>query len=194
MNVKRSVRRALASLATAAVLVPTQAISAEATSLEPALMAGTQPAVRIADISLSNGGMLTGQVFDPALQPVAGATVAIQSGGHTLATTTTDARGAFAVKGLRGGVHQISTGESVETCRLWAEGTAPPAAQANVKLVPGQVVRGQQYCEPCSPHPTIHQKTKAWCTNPCIVGGIVGAAVAGPIILHNLDDDNDSGS
>ena len=61
------------------------------------------------------------------MQPVAGATVEIQINGQTVASTTTDGTGVFAVRGLRGGVHQIVTPDSIENCRLWSHGTPPTA-------------------------------------------------------------------
>ena len=34
---------------------------------------------------------------------------------------------------------------------------------------------------------------KSWATNPWVVGGVIAAAIAVPVILHNTDD-KDSGS
>jgi hypothetical protein len=136
--------------------------------------------------------LLLGQVLDESMQPISGLDVAIQSGGQTMATTKTDANGTFAVAGLRGGLHQITTVESIQNCRLWAPGTAPPNAAAHLRFVPGQdtVVRGQWGAGP--PNPWMH-KAKAMATNPWVIGGVVATAIAVPVLVHNLDDD-DNGS
>jgi len=124
------------------------------------------------------------------MRPIAGEAITIQSGGHTIARTTSDINGVFAVAGLRGGVHQIITAESVENCRLWAPGTAPPGATNALRFIPGEdkIIRGQW-----GPAQFGHQ-AGTWATNPWIIGGIVATAIAVPIVLHNLDDDDDSGS
>lgn len=152
-------------------------------------VAGTasRPAPLIHDIALAPGGLLVGQVLDESMQPVRGAKIAIQAGGQTAASTVTDADGVFAVAGLRGGVHQVVAGESMENCRLWASGTAPPRAAAHLRFVPGQgnVVRGQWGPPSAS--------WKAWATNPWViggVGGVVATAIAVPVVLHNIDDDD----
>jgi hypothetical protein len=146
-----------------------------------------RPVTAVRDISLAPGGLLVGRVLDKTMTPVRGAKVAVQSQGHTAAVTETDADGVFAVAGLRGGVHEIVTERGVENCRLWSTGTAPPHAESHLRFVPGQstVVRGQWI----EPQPT----WKQW-VNPWVVGGVVATAVAVPVLLHNLDDDDDSGS
>jgi hypothetical protein len=144
-------------------------------------------------VALAQGGLLTGQVLDSTMQPRPGTEIKIQAGQQTTAVTVTDANGVFAVAGLRGGLHQVVTRDSIELCRLWAPGTAPPNAAANLRFVPGQntVVRGQ-FPPYHGSHPYLHQ-AKAWATNPWIVGGVLATAVAVPVILHETNDD-DNGS
>jgi hypothetical protein len=147
---------------------------------------GYTPAAR--DIALSPGGLLVGQVLNDSMKPVRGVKVAILADGHTTAVMETDADGMFAVAGLRGGVHQVATETSMETCRLWAAGTAPPGAESHLRFVPGQatLVRGQWG----PPEPT----WKTWATNPYVIGGVVATAVAVPVIIFATDDDDDEGS
>ncbi len=139
----------------------------------------------IRDVELAHGGLLVGRLLDANGQPLNKADVSIQSGNKTLASTQTDTDGVFAVSNLRGGVHQISTADNVQLCRLWAPGTAPPRAPKSIDLVAGSdVIRGQ-YGPP--PGNRMWRKAKVWATNPWIVGGIVAAAVAIPVALS--DDD-----
>jgi hypothetical protein len=133
--------------------------------------------------------LLVGQVLDKTMQPVPGTAIAIQVERKTAASTVTDANGVFAVAGLRGGVHQVATGDAVENFRFWAPGTAPPQAATNLRFVPGQaqVVRGQWG----PPANSFGNNAKAWATNPWIVGGVVATAIAVPVIIHNVDDDDE---
>jgi hypothetical protein len=147
-------------------------------------------AARIQDVALQPGGLLVGQVLDTKMQPMRGAAVVVQVEGQTAATTATDGRGLFAVSGLHGGVHQVVVGDATENCRLWVAGTAPPSAMPQLRIVPGQaeVVRGQW-----GPPPS-YNTMMGWATNPWVIGGVVAAAIAVPIVLHNVDDDDEEGS
>jgi len=184
MSTFRWLRQSLAWLAVCGTGLP---ISCGAAPLS----AATSRAGQMHDVALSQGGLLVGQLLDDKMTPMAGTEVTIQCDGHTMARTKTDQSGVFAVAGLRGGVHQVVASESIENCRLWAPGTAPPSASENLRLVPGQhtVVRGQ-WGAPANPF--LHQ-AKTLATNPWVVGGVVAAAVAVPVIIHNTKDD-DNGS
>jgi hypothetical protein len=185
MKLFRSLRYGLAWLAMGGTALPPstvlgQEVSAGANFVPPA----------VHDVALAPGGVLVGQVLDETMRPVASTAVAIHVNGQAAATTATDANGVFAVAGLRGGAHQLVVGGEVENCRLWAPETAPPHAATHLRFVPGQqtVVRGQW-----GPPPS-HNSLKAWATNPWVIGGVVATAIAVPVILHNLDDDDDNGS
>jgi len=183
---RRSVCQVLCWLAVCGMCMPTSfAFSAEAKP--PAPTSGLQPraGTTIPDIALAPGGLLVGQVLNESMKPVRGAKIAIQTDGHTAAATETDADGVFAVAGLRGGVHQVVTEKSIENCRLWADGTAPPRADSHLRFIPGQatVVRGQW-------GPPQHS-WKKWATNPWVIGGVVATAIAVPVVLHNIDDDDE---
>lgn len=140
---------------------------------------------QVRDVELAYGGLLVGRLTDANGQPVANASVSLLSAGKPLAATHTDNEGVFAVAKLRGGVHEIATANSVEICRLWSPGTAPPGVPPSVEVVAsGEVVRGQ-YGPP--PGNRFIKKAKVWATNPFIVGGVVAAAIAIPVALS--DDD-----
>ncbi|MEX2093512.1 MAG: carboxypeptidase-like regulatory domain-containing protein [Pirellulales bacterium] len=139
----------------------------------------------IRDVELAVGGLLVGRLLDANGRPLDNADISIQSGSKTLASTRTDAEGVFAVSNLRGGVHQITTADNVQLCRLWAHGTAPPRTAKSIDVVSGSdVVRGQ-YGPP--PGNRMWKKAKVWATNPWIVGGVVAAAVAIPVALSDND-------
>lgn len=144
---------------------------------------------RVVDVELRSGGTLLGQVVDAGAQPVAGNDVSILSGSKSVASTRTDEDGRFAVAGLHGGVHQVYAGDTAQVCRLWAPGTAPPKSPSAVQIVTGRdVVRGQ-WGPPAGNQ--FLKNAKGWMTNPFVVGGIVAAAVAIPVAIHNANNDDD---
>jgi hypothetical protein len=186
----QTILRGLAWLAVCGMCLPfSVALGTEASSTTQTAGDASRPAPLIRDIALTPGGLLVGQVLDESMKPVRGTPVAIQVEGKTAASTVTDANGVFAVAGLRGGVHQVATGDSIENYRFWAPGTAPPQAAANLRFVPGQarIVRGQW----APPPGTIVETAKAWATNPWVIGGVVATAIAVPVILNNIDDDDE---
>jgi hypothetical protein len=66
--------------------------------------------------------------------------------------------------------------------RVWTVNTAPPVAQPGAMVVAGQdLVRGQ------ASSPVLR-----FFTNPWVLAGLVGAAIAIPIALSNDDDDSSS--
>ncbi len=113
-------------------------------------------ASQLADVSLAEGGVLRGKVVDSQGKPVAGAAVTLGFAGHVVARTSTRQDGSYAVKGLRGGLHQLVAGADASMVRLWTPGTAPAAAQTTALTVAGQTIRGQyaeytdggEYCPP----------------------------------------------
>ena len=119
---------------------------------------------------------------------MAGTAVALIAQGRAVASTQTGADGRFAIAGVKAGVYEVATSNGVTVCRLWAPRTAPPAAQADALVVHGDtVVRGGD--------------AGGWgkvggggvigfLSNPWVLGGIVAAAIAVPLILD--DDDNAS--
>lgn len=135
------------------------------------------PASTVADVQLREGGVLLGQVVTPENVAVAQTGVSIQTGGQVLATAETDANGYFAFKGLSNGVYQVAAGEHQVAYRLWNGRTAPPSAQHGAMIVTGkQTVRGQ------------FSGLRNALANPLVVAGIVAAAVAIPVAIHNADD------
>lgn len=183
MKVARAMRHALAWIAVAGVCLPAQFLSANE---RPHLATASEAAnLSIRDVALGADGLLTGQLLDEHLRPIADAAVTIQAKEQTIAATRTDANGVFAVAGMHGGVHQITTSETTRVYRLWSPGTAPPLAASTAQVVSGpDVVRGQWGGG------GMMDQMKVMATNPFIVGGVIAAAVAIPVIIHNTDDNS----
>ena len=119
--------RTMAALASIGLCMPIVPASAKETAPLQA------PIVR--NVELGFGGLLVGRLLDANGRPLQDAEVSILTGDKQLAATRTDAEGVFAVSNLRGGVHQITTADSVQLCRLWAPGTAPPQAPKSIDVI-----------------------------------------------------------
>ncbi len=159
----------------------------------PAAMAAAPAVDTTNDVALRTGGLLVGQVIDQQGVAKTGTRVSIQFAGKEVATTTTDANGVFAAKGLRGGQYQLVTPTGASVCRLWAPDTAPPSARPAALVVSGnQVVRAQGADCNCEGGGPMHSWVGWVKTHPYITAGTVAAAIAIPIAL--ADDDFDHGS
>jgi hypothetical protein len=164
----------------------------------------------VADVALADGGVLAGQVVDAQGAAVANSPVAVSMHGREVVRVATNADGAFSAAGLKGGVYEVSAAGSSSVFRLWAPETSPPAARNGVMLVSGSdVVRGQYgpafgppagpmgpagppVAPPGPPAPPQGPFGKAftWISNhPIITASAVGAAIAVPIAVQELDDD-----
>ncbi len=143
----------------------------------------------MADVALQQapqGRVLVGRVVDQQGAGQADSAVTLYSNGKKVAEAKTDGKGVFVFHGLRGGVYQMTVGQSVLALRVWTPGAAPPSAQPGALIVAGQeVVRGQR-------HPFGHGfgRAKFWLSHPLVIAGIVATAVAIPVALHNADDDD----
>ncbi len=140
------------------------------------LAATTQdsPSPTITDVRLHEGGTLHGRIVTDENAAVADMEVAIRSGEQVFVVGKTDSNGCFAFAGLCNGVYQLSTAKGQRIYRAWTAQTAPPAAQPCAILVT-DTIRGQ----------LAMTTFRNWMANPWIIAGIIGAAVAIPVAIHN---------
>ena len=131
----------------------------------------------ISDVALASGGVFAGQVVDAEGRPQAGTVVAVSQQQQVLATVLADQKGQFSIRGLQGGMYQVTVGSKMANYRLWAADTAPPNAQRSALLIADQgqdVVRGQG-----------PSRLRYWLTNPWVLAVGVATAIAVPIALSN---------
>lgn len=165
MQCKRILNGVMVSLAALGVLIPS-----------PLLAGSPTRTPVILDVALRDGGVLVGQVVNEQGAAEVGVPVSIRSQDRELAIARTGKEGYFAFKGLRGGVYQLVADRGHGVYRVWSPGTAPPAAQEGALLVNSdQVVRGQ----------AAGPGFRTFITNPLVIAGIVAAAVAIPVAIHN---------
>lgn len=153
-------------------------------------------AVQSVDIALAKGGILIGQVLDTEGQTLKQAEVVLKSGGQEIARCQTDKSGKFQVSGLRGGSIEVASAGTVGNCRVWAPGTAPPAAQPGLLVVAeGDVVRGQHGGGRRVPGHSYGRGVQGhgggllakMIEHPLVTAGAVGAAIAVPLAVSNDD-------
>ncbi|MEQ8211467.1 MAG: carboxypeptidase-like regulatory domain-containing protein [Lacipirellulaceae bacterium] len=185
-------QRTCAWVAAATVVVPMQ-VMAKPPVVAPQVQAKTQitqPAVKTVDVALDANGRLIGEIVNVQGQPQAKAKVALIQGKKTRFVQTS-ARGEFRFDNVATGSYQLQVGKQLKPCRVWKQAAAPPKANQGVMLISGeQIVRGQTYCG--SPVAAGYGGFKEAMTHPLVVAGVVAAAIAIPVAIHNSDDDDNS--
>jgi hypothetical protein len=171
MKTARFVQSVIVTLAIVGMCLPPAAFAVD-----------SQPVPTVADVALSDGGTLQGQVLNLDGTAAARVSVAVRTPESIVATTTTADDGTFSIQGIRGGVYQVVAGQGQGVYRMWSAGTAPPVAQTSAtvytqsSVVDNNAVVYTGYYNPDSP-------MKAFLTNPLVIGAMVAAAIAVPVVL-----------
>lgn len=128
----------IVGMACLCAMIP-QSIMAAGTAKAPAAQKQ-----KVVDVALGEGGRFAGRAIDKQGAPVEGAVVVIRSEAEEVARTITDKDGVYTVDNMRGGFYLVSAGQGAGMFRLWAPGTAPPAALNSATLVANShAVQGQ---------------------------------------------------
>jgi hypothetical protein len=168
-----------AGLAALGMILPTGVLAAEGPPAAAPTAARQQQ--QALDVSLADGGILSGQVVDAQGTPIAGTQVKLRSMRGETATGYTDAHGQFQLRGLPGGLYEVNAAQRSATCRLWAANSGPPSAVRQVMLVAGQdVTRGQPYIK--GPQGGQYFGGTGAVVGGVIILGALGGVVAGGII------------
>jgi len=167
-------------LACLGLLIPSPVVAA-ATAPGQAAPKARPPVPKTLDVKLHGGGMLLGQVVNAQGIPQSKVPVALMQGSKTLVRTATNPGGFFAVSRVPSGTYRISAGKTQGVYRLWAAKTAPPKARPGALLVVGE-----------GPARAQTGPIAYWLGNPWIIAGLVAAAVAIPVAIHNHQIDHDS--
>lgn len=176
MKVLFNIGVGLASIASVFMAVPQISFAAQPASIQ-------QESLVVKDVSLANGGVLKGQILTSNGQARANVPVILGQKGKALATTTTNADGEFAFKGVRSGMYHVSAGTQGGMYRVWSEKTAPPKSKTGVMIVNNdEVIRAQL-------GDWWHSLSGPW--KAAILAGITAAIVL-PIVLSQDDDDDAS--
>ncbi|MGD9128252.1 MAG: carboxypeptidase-like regulatory domain-containing protein [Planctomycetia bacterium] len=132
----------------------------------------------ILDIGLHPGSTLVGQVINEQGIPQAKQSVSLIQKKKVLVTGVTDKNGYFSFTKVPAGTYNVVSPKAQGLCRVWAPKTAPPIAQPGILLVDGKgAVRAQE-------GPIAY-----WLGKPWVIAGLVAAAVAIPVAIHNHQND-----
>ena len=174
MRIVRGIRSCMVTSAVIGMLLPVQS-----------LRGGELPTAgqfAVTDVSLQDGGRLSGEVHDATGKPASDADVLLvhrESGQHY--QTVTDQAGRFSIGALKAGLYQLDTSSASLLCRCWAPKTAPPAATQELLVVAGDhVERGQR------------PLAEAIFSTPTLLCLMIVAAIAIPIAVHNSNRDDAS--
>lgn len=178
MNGMSFVKGAAVALATLGLAIPSPKLFAA--DQKPAAKSVTNvtqksaPKSQIPDVSLAEGGVFAGRVVDHSGTPLEGAEVVVKQGKTVVTRTVTDKNGLFTAKNMKGGLYQVSSGNTDGVFRLWTEKTAPPVAKGHALLVMGENgARGQFGAV----DPTI----------VALTAGVIAAVVLSAIALDKLN-------
>jgi hypothetical protein len=192
MKCTACLRTMMLTLACLGLLIPSPVVAAVAAPRETAATT-PRPAAKVFDVELQKGGMLLGQVVNAQGAPQVKTPVSLIQGDKTLATTTTNRGGFFAVQRVPAGTYRLAAGKTQGVYRLWATGTSPPTAQPGTLMVVGQGPSRGQNCGPGGGGGSGGGSGPIgyWLSNPWIIAGLVAAAIAIPVAIHNHQIDHD---
>lgn len=183
-------KQSVGAWAAIAVLVvqPQCLFAAERSIVKASTTANASRTLTVVDVALQNDGLLRGQFVDKQGQPLSAAEIQITD-GHKQWRAETDANGQFQLTKLSGATYRLQVGQQVQILRAWADGTAPPSATKGLLLVrDGDIILAQNCGSPvCG---SAIRAAKHPLANPWIIGGLVAAAIAIPVAIHNSDDDD----
>ena len=183
MTLLRPIRAAMVVASCIGIVFPTSTAGAANPSPREKDTFSALPRPLITDVALGENGTVRGQVVDHQGVPVRGSSVAMVRDGQELAHVASDHQGHFFVTGLQGGVYHVTSAQGGGTFRLWAPGTAPPAARQVITVVGGaDIVRGQA---PRGDH---------FSSDRFILLSLIAAAIAIPVAIYNNRTDSPSGS
>lgn len=135
-------KRSLVAGTTAGLLLSAPQVQATQQTSSPWQVKVTD--AKVFDLALKEAGTLRGRVVDANGTPQVDKEVLIKQAGQVVQRTQTNAQGVFEVHGLRSGLYEVSSGQTVGTYRLWQPEVAPPSAMEQALLVIGENgTRGQ---------------------------------------------------
>lgn len=103
-------------------------------AVDPTPIPANPDQVTLSNVELSSSGALLGQYLSTSGQPIANATILVQS-GKTAQSIQTNSEGRFEISRIESGQCTFQIDESMYACRVWANGTAPPKSLDSIAIV-----------------------------------------------------------
>lgn len=167
----RFVKGAAVCLAALGIVMPHAPASADSTV---ASAAKVQKVASLPDVTLTDGGTLSGRVVDHTGKVLEGAQVTLTQDNKEVGKTITNKEGIYSFKGLKNGTYGVSSGNTDGIFRVWNEKSAPPSAKGHALLVMGENgARGQFGC--CDP------------TLIILTAGVIAAVILSAITLDKVN-------
>lgn len=175
--------RFIAALAMTGVLASPAMATPPVVSPQAAMPSSVKQAShRTIDVKVDRG-FLVGQVLSIAGQPEADKELQLRANEVLVANAKTDARGRFAVPVNKTGVFRLDVCNQRFQIRAWQANVAPPTAGEGLLVISqGDSVRGQAGAS----------MLVSWLSNPLVLGLVAASAIAVPIAVDELDDDDDN--
>jgi hypothetical protein len=168
---------AASGIASLGFVVPSGLLAADAGRTPVAASAAETPSIM--DVVLGEGRALSGQVLDAQGAPMTQTLVTVRGSGSGVASAVTGRQGYFSIRGLQGGVYEVTSGGSSAVFRVWTAGAAPPAANKSVLIVAaGPVSRGQY---PAGPRPL-----RPITNGQVVIAGLLILGATGAIVAISL--------
>lgn len=187
-------RKLLVSFAVVGMLVsPIHAASPTATSIKPPVPSPAESAVpklgkqkSLLDVAIQHGH-LVGQIVNANGQPLAMTKFRLLARDQALTVESqTDATGGFRVPVTKSGVYAVACEGQTTALRAWNANIAPPKARESLLIVTRPTERGQgQFMA------NMGNRLTPLLQNPIYIGAAVAAAIAIPVTLEAMDDDED---
>ena len=124
------------------------------------------------DIALYENGQMQGKVVNRAGVAVAFVPIILHQSGALVAQMETDRDGMFRIENLRGGVYALQAGNAKRLYRVWAPGTAPPAADRSALVIVNEEITRGQFARDRFPYGTVQPSIEAWAWGAAIAAGV----------------------
>jgi Carboxypeptidase regulatory-like domain len=173
---------AAAGIASLGFVVPSGLLAADAGRTPAPASAAETPSIM--DVVLGEGRALSGQVLDAQGAPLAQTLVTVRGSGSGVASAVTDAQGYFSVRGLQGGVYEVTSGGSSAVFRVWTAGAGPPSARKSVLIVAAAPVGRGQY--PAGPRPAGPRPPGPITNGQVVIAGLLILGATGAIVAISL--------
>ena len=169
--------------------VPRKPAAQEASAPSQSIVSNLQQKKPILDVALQNDSLI-GQFVDANGQPLGLHQFYVASKDQTkVLRGQTDQNGRFRVPIEKAGVYAIACEGVSITVRAWRPTMAPPKAQDGVLCVLDATARGQGGFMA-----GVGNRITPLLKNPIYIGAAVAAAIAIPVTLEAMDDDEEDGS
>ena len=132
----------------------------------------------VVDLRVDKDGTFCGRLVTPRGNAVSGANVELMRNSDRIAAVKTDPNGYFVLPTPLPGVYHVSDGTWIQSIRIWASGTAPPAAIDQILIVAKEpIIAGQ-----VSP-------LRYWMANPNVMLATAAIAIAVPVLIYRPASD-----